>query len=307
MGFMSTILITGGNGMIGSAFKKMPTNHEVVFISRKEADLTDRHQVDTLFSKYKPDYVIHTAARVGGIGRNINSPVQQFSDNILMNTNVIDMSFKYDVKKLIAFSSICAFPAELITLSEKAQHDGAPYYGHASYAYAKRMVNVQIDAYRQQYGCNYCTVIPTNLFGENDNYHLEDAHVVPALIHKAFLYTKYNNPFIIWGNGESIREFVYSKDLCDICFKLLELDELPSSLIVPGHSRSVKQIVENIAKYKNISNIIYDESKPNGQKIRQTEPKIFQKYFPNYKFTCFDQALINSIDYFFDNYENIRK
>lgn len=304
---MSKILITGGEGMVGSAFKRIPNPHQLIFVTRKDADLTDRHQVDLLLSRHKPDYVIHTAARVGGIGRNLNSPVQQFSDNILMNTNIIDLCFKHNVQKLIAFSSICAFPAELTTLSEKAQHDGAPYSGHSSYAYAKRMVNVQIDAYRQQYGSNYCTVIPTNIFGENDNYHLQDAHVVPALIHKAFLYVEQDVPFVVWGNGESIREFVYAKDLSDICLQLLELEKLPSSLIVPGHSKSIKEIVDVIAQYKNISNISYDQTKPNGQKIRLTDPKLFREYFPKYEFTSFNEALLNSIDYFFQNYQSARK
>ena len=211
-----TILVTGGNGLVGSALRTLEAiypEYNFVFTCRQEHDLTREEDVKRLFEEQSPDYVIHTAARVGGIGRNLSTPAQQYYANILMNAYVIHYAQKSGVEKLLAFSSVCAFPAGAQSLHEDILHDGEPYPAHYSYAYSKRMVDVQIKAYKQQHGVNYCSVIPGNIFGENDNFNLEDGHVVPSLVHKCYKAKQEGKPLQVWGDGTPYRiGYAFSKD-----------------------------------------------------------------------------------------------
>jgi len=250
------VLITGINGLLGTAFKdhflqKEYSEFSFVFADRSVCDLTDGKDVDYMFWSYRPEMVIHCAARVGGIDAKI--------------------------------------------LKEDNLHAGPPFPAHWSYAMAKRMVDVQIESYRKQYEVDYCSVIPSNIFGENDNYNLEDGHIVPSIIHKFYksILTKTNVE--CWGTGEPLREFVYARDLAKVCLELLKKDEpLPQRLIVPGQEFSIKKIVEKInivflSEFNFPSyfwpNIIWNKEKPNGQMRRKSESQYFNKLFPN--FPCF--------------------
>src|SRR3990167_7668019 len=139
------VLILGSDGLVGSAFKNIGQHYmfsefDLFFTNRQEGDLTKEKDCKIIFQKYKPDYLINCAARVGGIGRNLNSPVQQFNDNILINTNIIKQAHLNEVQKLIAFSSVCVFPTDAKVLKEDIMHDGPPFSAHWSYAMSKRMV-----------------------------------------------------------------------------------------------------------------------------------------------------------------------
>lgn len=303
------IMVTGGEGLVGSSLKRLgeETQHQIVTVSRKDADLTDRNQVNSLFKKHRPDYVIHAAARVGGIGRNLETPANQFTENILMNTHVIDAAYQHGVKKLIAYSSVCAFPSDLNVLSENKLQDGPPYPAHGAYAYSKRMVDVQIEAYRKQYGVQYCSIIPGNIFGENDNFNLKDGHVVPSLIHKAYLAKKNGTPLSVWGDGTPLREFIYVDDLSRVCLSLLDIDNIPQKLLVSGTEFSIKQIVELVAKFSGVEKIEWDSSKPNGQLRRPTDKTLFKQYFPDSITTSVELSIEKTVNWFFENYESARK
>jgi len=301
------VLVTGGDGLVGSSLKRQNTDFEIVSVNRKDADLTSRHDVEAIFKRVKPDYVIHTAARVGGIGRNIATPAQQYTDNILMNTHVIDEACKNGVKKLIAFSSVCAFPADTELISENNLHNGQPFAAHGAYAYSKRMVDVQIDAYRKQYGINYCSLIPGNIFGESDNFNLQDGHVVPSLVHKAYLAKKNNQHLTVWGDGSPQREFIYVDDLSRACLALLKKDDLPQRLLVSGLELSIKQLVEIIVKYSNVSGIDWDKSKPNGQMFRRTDKTLFLKELPEFQMTSIDEGIKRTVNWFSENFDTARK
>ena len=303
------IIITGAGGLVGSAINKISKefNDEFYFLTRKEVNLLDREKVFKVFKEIKPDAVVHTAARVGGIGKNLNNPVQQYSENILINTNVIDGSFNAGVDKLIAFSSVCAFPSTLSYLQEDRLHDGSPYDAHESYAYSKRMVDIHIKAYKKQYGVNYCSVIPGNIFGENDNFHIEEGHVIPSLVHKFYVSKKNNTPVKIWGDGLSYREFIYSEDLARICLLLLQKNVLPQKLLVSGEKEyQIKEIVDILSKCFNYSNIEWDTTKPNGQRKRPSDHTLFKTYFSNYNFESLEQSLKKTVSWFNNTYPNIR-
>jgi GDP-L-fucose synthase len=304
------ILVTGADGLVGSAIRENSTNYSednFIFCSRKDLNLLNQEETNNFISKIKPDSIIHTAARVGGIGKNISTPAQQFTENIYINTNIIHSAYLNGVKKLIAFSSVCAFPNSLDILSEDKMHDGIPHEAHRSYAYSKRMVDIQIESYNKQYGLNYCSVIPGNIFGERDNYDLENGHVIPSLIHKFFLAKKNNQPVVVWGNGEPYREFIYSKDISKLCLELIKKDKLPPRIIMSGELEiQIKEIVKMISDIYEYKDVIWDIDKPNGQMRRPSEHSVFRTHFSDFKFEHMFTALKNSIEWFQDNYPNVR-
>ena len=218
---MGKILITGANGLVGSQFNK-----DVVKIDSKICDLKNTKSVFDLFSEYTNydikkddaiDRVIHCAGKVGGVKKNMNNKGSMFYDNIMINTNVIEASRVYGIKKLVAFLSTCVFPNNIeYPLTEEKIHLGQPHNSNDAYAYAKRMSDIQIRAYKEEYGLNYTSVIPTNIYGINDNFDIENGHVLPSLIHKCYLARENKTDFIIWGSGKPLREFIYNKDVAKL-------------------------------------------------------------------------------------------
>jgi GDP-L-fucose synthase len=300
---MTNILVTGGAGLIGSEFT------EVNKTTRREFDLSDSEQVRLMYEKYKPEYIIHTAAKVGGVLANTRYPAEFYRDNILINTNVIDYAQKYNVKKLCYFSSTCVFPDQIdYPLTEDKIHLGAPHRSNFGYAYAKRMAGIQIDAYNQQYGTDYFEVIPTNVYGPNDNYNLESGHVIPSLIHRCYLAIKNNTDIVVWGSGEPLREFVFARDVATISSLLLTKDQVGSVIVSSSAEISIKDLVTVICdkmKFKN--NIIFDADKPDGQYRKNTDTSKLKKLLGDVTFTSLDQGLDETIEYFLSNYASIRK
>ena len=308
---MKTVLVTGGHGLVGTAIKSLQEaypQYKFIFSGHKEHDLIKEEDVKRLFEETKPNYVIHAAARVGGIGRNLSTPAQQYYCNILMNAFVIHYAHLNGVEKLLAFSSVCAFPAGSPCLHEDILHDGEPYPAHYSYAYSKRMVDVQIKAYKQQHDVNYCSVIPGNIFGENDNFNLEDGHVVPSLVHKCFKAKKEGTTLQVWGDGTPYREFLYAKDVARACVELLELDgELPQRVIVSGERETqIKDLVKLVCDAFDYHNVEWLTDKPNGQLRRPTNKEIFAKTLPDFEYTSLDEAMRNTVEWFTGNYPNVR-
>ena len=308
---IKTVLVTGARGLVGSAISDLTeeySHYNFVFSGHKDHDLTKEEEVKQLFEETKPDYVIHAAARVGGIGRNLATPAQQYYCNILMNSFVIHYAHLYGVEKLLAFSSVCAFPAGAKVLHEDILHDGEPYPAHYSYAYSKRMVDVQIYAYKQQYNANFCSVIPGNIFGENDNFNLENGHVVPSLVHKCYVAKKNGKPLEVWGDGSPYREFLYAKDVARACIQLLESQmELPRRLIVSGHEEiQIKDLVQLVCDAYDYHNIKWLSDKPNGQLRRPTNKEVFNNILPDFVYTGLREAMKNTVMWFEQNYPKVR-
>lgn len=307
------VLVTGANGLVGHAIRAIDQitsnkRHRFVFVG-SENDLRDESCVDNLFRLHQPDYVIHTAAKVGGIGGNEAAHGSLFLDNLLMNAYMIDASRRYNVEKAIFFSSVCVFPDNLAILQEDKLHDGPPFHSNFAYAYAKRMVDVQIRAYEKQYGIkNYCQVIPGNIFGAHDWYSIEHGHVIPSLIHKLYLAKKNGTDFVIWGDGNSLREFLYVQDVAHIVLRLLELEELPPRIIVSGDKQySIREIVDKLVKIADFKgNVVYDTTKPNGQRSRPTDLSVLNNLFPKMDRWPIDRALEVSYQFFDTNYPIVR-
>lgn len=297
-------LITGGSGLLGSAFK------EGIKLSSKDCDLRSTQDTQTLFESIKPEIVIHTAAKVGGILGNMKHQGEYFRDNVLINTNVIHSSYLTGVQRLVCFTSTCVFPDKVeYPLDESKIHLGFPHRSNFGYAFAKRMVDVQLQAYRDQYGVNYFSIIPCNAYGPRDNFHLEDGHVLPALIHRMYLAKINGTDFEVWGSGRALREFIFSYDLANIVDLLLEKYRGTEPVIVSNpHEYSIKDLVELIAELLEFKgNINWLTDKPDGQLKKPSSNAKLLSIIESYNFTPLREGLKETVNWFLENYPNIRK
>jgi GDP-L-fucose synthase len=299
------ILVTGGNGLVGSEF----IGEKYYKPSSKEYDLVDKNQTYGLLLKGF-DSVIHCAAKVGGIGANMKYKGEFFYDNIMMNSNIIEGARICGIKNLVAFLSTCIFPDNIeYPITEKKIHLGPPHFSNNAYAYSKRMVDIQIKSYKEQYDLNYKSVIPTNIYGPNDNYNLENGHVIPSLIHKCFLARENKTDFVVWGSGKPLREFIFSKDVAKITeWVLLNYNENEPIILSTSEEVSIKEIVDIIVELMNYKgNVVFDVTKPDGQLRKHSDNSKIKHYIPNFKFTPLYYGLKQTIEYFENNHKFIRK
>ena len=310
---MGRLLVTGQSGLVGSQFKG-----DLIALNSKVCDLKDTKSVNEVFSFYTDktiqkefavDRVIHTAAKVGGVGGNMNYKGEFFYDNIMINTNVIEACRKYGVEKLVVFLSTCVFPDNVeYPLTEGKIHLGPPHFSNDAYAYAKRMADIQIRSYREQYGLNYTSVIPTNIYGPHDNFNIENGHVLPSLIHKCFLARENKTDLTIWGSGEPLREFIHSKDVANLSKWVLEnYNESEPIILSTSEEMRIKDIVDIIVENMNFKgNVVYDKTKPDGQFRKPSDNSKIKSYLPDYKFIKFEEGIKETIDWFESNYPNIK-
>ena len=257
--------VTGGNGLVGSQF-----GPAYLKLGRKEADFTLRDETVSLFERLRPDTVIHTAAKVGGLYSNLQSPADYFEQNLRINTNVLEACRLSRVKKMVGFLSTCIFPDTVdYPLTEEKIHLGPPHVSNYGYAYAKRMLEVGIEAHNQQYGTRYFCVIPTNIYGTNDNFNLADAHVIPALIHKVFIAREKKTALQIPGDGSALREFIFARDVANIVENLLQKYEQTTPVIISsGVEISIKQVLERIIELMNYKGKVeWQTNLTNGQHL----------------------------------------
>jgi GDP-L-fucose synthase len=311
---MKLILITGGYGLVGSAIKKISSNYnyDFIFLSSKDCDLTNYTTTLYTFSTFNPDYVIHLAACVGGLFKNINNKVNMFETNILINMNVLKVCHELKIKKVISCLSTCIFPDKTsYPIDETMLHNGPPHFSNDAYAYAKRMLEIQSRIYQEQYNDNFICVIPTNIYGPHDNFNLEDSHVIPGLIHKCYIAKQNNEPFIIAGSGKPLRQFIYSEDLAKLIIWTLEKYENLEPIILSvseNDEKSISYIAKCIAKKFNYeNNIFFDTSKSDGQFKKTANNFKLIKLINNFEFTNIEDGINNSIEWFIKNYNSCRK
>lgn len=267
----SKIYVAGHRGMVGSAIcRKLQSEGFTNLITRtsKELDLRDQAAVAAFFSKEKPDYVFLAAAKVGGIVANNTYRADFIYENMMIQSNVIHQSYLNGVKKLMFLGSSCIYPKMAPQpLKEEYLLTGLLEPTNEPYAIAKIAGIKMCDAYRAQYGCNFISVMPTNLYGPNDNYDLNNSHVLPALIRKFHTAKKENLPAVeIWGTGSPMREFLHADDLADACFYLMQhYNESGLVNIGVGDDISIKDLallVKKIVGYT--GELKFDTSKPDG-------------------------------------------
>lgn len=310
--------MTGGTGLVGKAIQyvvengeKRP-NEEWIFASSKDGDLSDTAQTKAMFEKYKPTHVIHLAAMVGGLFRNLKYNLEFLRKNIMINDNVLQMSFQFGVKKVVSCLSTCIFPDKTTyPIDETMIHNGPPHDSNFGYSYAKRMIDVLNKGYNQCHGAQFTSVIPTNVFGPHDNFDLEDGHVLPGLINKAYCAQRDNTEFVIWGTGSPRRQFIYSRDLAKLMIWVLrEYQEIQPIILSVGEEDevSIKEAAEAVLEGFNFKGkVTLDTSKSDGQFKKTASNAKLRKYLPEFKFTPFKEAVKETCEWFVQNYETARK
>ena len=314
---MKKVLVTGGSGLVGNGVKKVSNTYqddlEFIFVGSADYDLTNSQEVKEMFTTIQPNYVIHLAACVGGLFKNMNQKVEMLEKNLLLNYNIIHYSHKFGVEKLVACLSTCIFPDKVKSypIQEEMLHNGPPHSSNDAYAYAKRMIQIHCKAYRDTYGDNFVCVSPTNIYGPHDNFNLEDGHVLPSLIHKCYLAKKDGLDFIVRGTGTPLRQFIYADDVASLIIKVLLAKETPDNLILSVSEQeeiSIANVAKIISKFFDYeSRLKFDSNYSDGQHKKTVSNQKVLQLFPDFEFVPVEQGIQQTIDWFIKNYSTARK
>lgn len=269
-----TVMVTGGAGFLGGfVVEKISQNHRVFVPRSKNFDLTQKLEVERLFSTVDPDIVVHLAAKVGGIGANRENPGKFFYDNIMMGINLVEASRIYGVDKFIHIGTVCSYPKYCeVPFKEDDLWNGYPEETNAPYGIAKKSIMTMLEAYRDQYGLKSMVLLPVNLYGPGDNFKEDSSHVIPALI-KRFYQAKNRGDRVVkcWGDGSASREFLYVKDAADAISRAVDSNienSIPINLGGSGEI-TIKRLVQIISEHVGYEGKIeWDDSMPNGQPRR---------------------------------------
>ena len=282
------VMVTGGGGFLGSyvveKLQELGAKH--IFVPRsREYDLTMKDAVERAYREAKPDLVIHLAAKVGGIGANQANPGKFFYENLEMGIQMMEVGRQRGIEKFVAIGTVCAYPKySPAPFKEENLWNGYPEETNAPYGLAKKMLLVQAQAYREQYGFNAIYLLPVNLYGPRDNFDPESSHVIPALIRKCVLAStsKFQpSSMTVWGTGKATREFLYVEDAAEGILLAAEKYDKPMPVnLGSGGEISIKELVERIAQLTGYQGkIIWDFSKPDGQPRRLLDTsRAFQEF-----------------------------
>ncbi|KAL1412058.1 hypothetical protein Q8F55_003055 [Vanrija albida] len=314
------ILVTGGTGLVGRAiqhavestgpFGRQPGD-EWVFVSSGDCDLRDFGVTRALFERVRPTHVVHLAARVGGLFANMAAQADFLRDNVLITDAVLQNAHEAGVGKVVSCLSTCVFPDQVTyPLTEAKIHAGPPHASNFGYSHAKRLVDVQNRAYAAQHGRLYTAVIPTNVFGPGDNYALEAAHVLPALMHKCLLAKRGGTPFVVGGTGRPLRQFIYSRDLARlIVWALNAYHDVEPLILSPAEDDEVSIADAAAAVVRALGfegEYVQDASRPDGQYRKPASNAklvgLLEDQGLVFEFTPFEQALQESVDWFVEHY-----
>jgi GDP-L-fucose synthase len=321
------ILVTGGAGFLGAFVveKLRECGCKNIFIPRsRDYDLVEMKDVRRLYRDATPDIVIHLAGRVGGIGANRANPGKFFYDNLMMGVQMMEVGRQAGIEKFVAIGTVCAYPKVTpIPFKEEDLWNGYPEETNAPYGLAKKMLLVQAQAYRRQYGFNAIYLLPVNLYGPGDNFDSESSHVIPALIYKfikaqreasskqkavgsnsaySIVPTSYSAPpsVVIWGTGKATREFFYVEDAAEGILLAAEHYNKPDPVnLGVGFEISVRDLVDLIAKLTGFrGEILWDKTKPDGQPRRMLDVSKAEKEFGFKAKTNLEEGLKKTIDWF---------
>jgi len=306
--------VTGGKGFLGHHLINRLNEYGCLSIDiadLPEYNLTDPADIRRMFDTTKPDIVIHLAAKVGGIGFNQEKPAELFYDNIMMGTQLIHEAWLHKIEKFVALGTICAYPKFTpVPFKEEDLWNGYPEETNAPYGLAKKMMLVQSQAYRQQYGFNSIFLLPVNLYGPGDNFDPHSSHVIPALIKKCMdAIDNHSNKLEVWGTGSATREFFYVEDAAAaICMAADSYEKSLPVNIGAGFEISIKDLTELIARLAGFKGeIIWDASKPDGQPRRMLDTS---KALNEFKFkakTDLTTGLNKTIEWYKENRHHLNK
>ena len=299
------VTVTGGAGFLGSfVVAELQKRGAIdIFVPRsKDYDLVKHADVVRLVEDARPDVIIHLAAHVGGIGANRLHPAEFFYDNLMMGVQLMHEAWKRGVEKFVAIGTVCAYPKFTpVPFKEDDLWNGYPEETNAPYGLAKKMLLVQAQAYRQQYGFNAIYLLPVNLYGPRDNFDLESSHVIPALIRKMIeAQERGEKHVVLWGDGSPTREFLYVEDAAEGIVQAAEKYNGPEPVnLGSGQEISIKDLAETIADLTDFQGeIVWDTTKPNGQPRRALDVSRAKKYFGWEAKTSFPEGLRRTVAWF---------
>jgi len=302
------ITVTGGKGFLGNhLLKKLKDKgcRQIEIADRPEYDLTDIADIRRMYKETDPQIVIHLAAKVGGIGFNQEKPAELFYDNLIMGTQLLHEAYLRNIEKFVALGTICAYPKFTpVPFKEDDIWNGYPEETNAPYGLAKKMMLVQSQAYRQQYGFNSIFLLPVNLYGPGDNFDPHSSHVIPALIKKCFDAIDNNSETLeVWGTGVATREFFYVEDAVEaIYLATLSYNKSEPINIGAGFEISIKELTEMIAGLSGFrGKITWDKSKPDGQPRRMLDTAKALKELGFMAKTDLSAGLIKTIQWYKEN------
>lgn len=305
------VVVTGGAGFLGSYVveKLQERGCKNIFVPRsKDYDLTKEQSIIDLLNDTNPNMIIHLAAVVGGIGANRENPGSFFYKNLMMGVQLIEQARLHDVDKFVAIGTICAYPKYTpVPFKEENLWNGYPEETNAPYGLAKKMMLVQSQAYRQQYGFNSIYLLPVNLYGPRDNFNPKTSHVIPALIKKCIdAVNEGKDEIVVWGTGSATREFLYVEDCAEAI--VLAAEKYNSSdpvNIGSGFEISIKDLVNLIAELTGFKGkIVWDATKPDGQPRRLLDTSKAEKYFGFKAKTDFRKGLKKTIEWYRESIKN---
>lgn len=314
------VLVTGGTGLVGKGIEAFISSDPVaaaeeswVYLSSKDGDLRDPVAVKAIFEAYRPTHVIHLAAKVGGLFANMAEKVEFYRENVLINDNVMECCREFEVEKLVSCLSTCIFPDKTeYPIDEKMVHNGPPHDSNAGYAYAKRMIDVLNRCYADEYNCKMTSIIPTNIYGPNDNFSIKGGHVIPGLIHKAYIAKKNGTDFNIWGSGSPLRQFIFNRDLGELTVWVMrDYDSVePIILSVPEEDEvSIAAIAHMVADATGLprERVVFDTTKSDGQFKKTACNDKLRKLRPDFKFKSIQEGIKESVEWFEANFDSARK
>ena len=295
------VLVTGGSGFVGSRLKLK--NPDWLYLSSKDCDLTDERAVAELFSNVKPEAILHLAARVGGIKDNIENQADFYNLNTRINTNVIHQAHLNNIDRVLSSLSTCAFPdtVDRFPYGEKDFFSGPPTKTNFSYGMTKRMLQVSSMAYRNQYGRNYSTFCPSNIYGPGDHFNKESSHFVAALVHK-IASSKIGDTIELWGTGNPLRQQLYVEDLCDIIPLLLQNHNSDVPLIVaPNENLSILEMAKALVDISDKKLNLKFNGTMDGQFRKDGSNLKLVDTIGTYNFTKFKDGIKLTYKWYLDN------
>lgn len=305
------VLVTGGHGFLGSYVcrKLKDLGASVAAPTHAEYDLVDRDQVIKMYAEHPCDMVIHLAAVVGGIGINREHPGKFFYENLMMGMQLIEYARQVNIPKFVALGTVCAYPKYTpVPFKEDDIWNGYPEETNAPYGLAKKMMLVQSQGYRQEYGYNSIFLVPVNLYGPGDNFDPDSSHVIPALIKKMVDAINNNEPSVeVWGDGSASREFLYVEDAADAIILAAEkYDKSDPVNLGSAYEINIKDLVNIIVKETGFNGgIKWDTSKPNGQPRRKLDVSRAKKEFGFESKTTFEEGLRKTIAWYQNHRANV--
>lgn len=296
------LLVTGGSGLLGSAIRKI--RPDAIFLSRADGDLRDRSVAQRLLGEIRPAQVIHLAGLVGGVKANAANNCRFFEDNALINTAVLSAARTLRIQRLVSFLSSCAFPLfRNRATSEEDLQASLPYDGNAGYGYAKRMLDTHTRLVAQEEGWMWTTLTPVTLYGPQDSFDPESGHVVGSLIRRCWAAKTAGAPYVVWGSGRAVRQFVFVDDVAKIAVDTVQrnLDSV-TTIIAPDAGITIHTLANTIARLMGYTGpIVFDRNQPEGVLVKRLHSMTFSSRYPDCRFTSLKHGLEATVRWFIEH------